>query len=194
MNITENQTREKIIFSALTLFSERGIKKTSLEEVAYQAGVSRVTVYRYFANKRDLVLEAFLRVQQVFQKGLSDLKQNPLADLKSVLNEIGEGLNNLPSRNASERSYELKRLYPDIYNSIQEVRIATLNSIFEHFFAIAEHQRLLRPGLNRSIIEAIYWELVINFFDNPRFESFGLSGVELYYAMTDILLHGILKN
>jgi AcrR family transcriptional regulator len=194
MGKAEDRTREKIVLSALALFSERGINKTSVNEVAYHAGVTRVTVYRYFSEKKELVREAYLRVEQVFQKGLADLKQNPQADWESVLNQIGEGLSALPQGDMFARFDELKRLYPDVYSSIQEVRVATLNGIFEHLFAMAERQGLLRPGLNRPIVQAIFWELIINFFDNPRFESFGLSGAELYHAMTDILLHGILRS
>ena len=194
MSKAEDQTREKIVFSALALFSERGIKKTSVNEVAYHAGVTRVTVYRYFSEKKELVRDAYLRVEQVFQKGLADLEQNPQADWESVLNQIGEGLSALPSGDVFTRFDDLKRLYPDIYSSIQKVRVATLNGIFEHLFAIAGRQGLLRPGLNRSIVEAVFWELIINFFDNPRFKSFGLSDVELYHAMTDILLHGVLRR
>jgi AcrR family transcriptional regulator len=194
MNRAEDQTREKIVLSALALFSERGISKTTVSEVAFRAGVTRVTVYRYFSEKKELVRAAHLRVEQVFQKGLAELERNPLADWESVLNQIGEGLSDLPSGDVSARSDELKRLYPDVYASIQEVRVATLNGIFDHFSAVARRQGLLRPGLNRSIVQAVFWELVINFFDNPRFKSFGLSDAELYYAMTDILLYGVLGS
>ena len=85
---TEDRTREKILLSALALFSERGISKTSLHEVAYRAGVTRVTVYRHFAEKKELVREAFLRVEQVFEKGLADLKRNPREDGEKILNQI----------------------------------------------------------------------------------------------------------
>jgi hypothetical protein len=88
----------------------------------------------------------------------------------------------------------LRRLYPDIYSSIQKVRTRTLNGIFDHLFATVESEGLLRPGLNRPIVQAIFWELVVNFFDNPRFKSFGLSDAGLYHVMTDILLHGVLSQ
>ncbi len=194
MNKVEDQTREKILLSALALFSERGISKTSMNEVAFRAGVTRVTVYRYFSEKKELVRAAFLRVEQVFQKALADLEQDPSADWESVLNQIGEDLSALPSSDVSARSDELKRLYPDIYASIQEVRVATLNGIFNHLSALAEFQGVLRPGLNRSIVEAVFWELAINVFDNPRFKSFRLSDAELYHAMADILLYGVLGS
>jgi len=194
MSRDEEQTKEKIILSALMLFSERGISKTSVSEIAYHAGVTRVTVYRYFSEKEELVREAYLRVEQVFQKALADLEQDPLANWESIFNQIGEDLSTLPSGDVFAQFDEIKRLYPDTYNSIQEVRIDTLNGIFEHLFAMTKGKELLRPGLNQTIVQAIFWELIINFFDNPRFESFGLSNTELYHALTDILLHGILKD
>ncbi len=190
---TEDQTREKILLSALTLFSQRGISRTSVNEIAYHAGVTRVTVYRHFSNKKELVLAAFLRVEQVFEKALADLKQNPQANLK-VLDQIGEGLSTLPPGDVFARVDELKRLYPDAYSSVQEVRVATLNGIFELFFVMAKRQGLLRPGLNRAIVQAVFWEMAINLFDNPRFKIIGLSDAELYHALTDLLLHGVLKS
>ena len=84
----------------MALFAERGIAATSLNEVGQRAGVTRVTVYRHFADKEDLAREAFLRTEQVFQKGLAELRRNPHADWEKVLNDIGEGLSALPSRDA----------------------------------------------------------------------------------------------
>ena len=189
-----NKTKEKIILSTLTLFSEKGIAKTSVNEVAYHAGVTRVTVYRHFLNKEELVRAAYLQVEQVFQKGLEELQNTPSTDWENVLKQIGDDLSTLPSRDVFAHFDELKRLYPDVYNSIQKVREVTLSGIFDRIFTITESQNLLRPGLNPTIVQAIFWELIINLFDNPRFKSCGLSNAELYNTMTDLLLHGILIN
>ena len=187
---TEAQTRDKILLAALGLFAERGIRRTSVGEVAFRAGVTRVTVYRYFSDRKELVRAAFLRVEQIFQKGLADLRKDPRADWQVVLRRIGEGLSALPSGDAAARADELRRLYPDVYDSIQQVRVATLNG----FFAGAKRRGLLRPDLKQSVVEAVFSELVINFFDNPRFKSLGLSDSQLFYSMTDILLHGVLRT
>lgn len=45
---------EEITAAALELFVERGYVATRLEDVAARAGVSKGTVYLYFANKEDL--------------------------------------------------------------------------------------------------------------------------------------------
>ena len=194
MTKNEDPTRERILLSALAVFSERGLAKTSLNEVAYRAGVTRVTVYRHFAEKKELVRAAFLRVEQVFEKALADLERNPHADRDKILDQIGEGLSALPRSDAIARMDELKRLYPDVYRAIQEVRVATLKSLFEHLFGAIKRQGRLRSGLNRSLVQAVFWELTINLYDNPRLKTFGLSDAELYRAMKDIFLYGILGS
>jgi len=48
-------TRERIIEGATELMSERGVARTSLDDVRAAAGVSKSQLYHYFADKDDLV-------------------------------------------------------------------------------------------------------------------------------------------
>ena len=48
-------TRERILDAALEQFEAEGIRRSSVEAVAQRAGVSRVTVYRRFPRKDQLV-------------------------------------------------------------------------------------------------------------------------------------------
>jgi AcrR family transcriptional regulator len=48
--------RSRLIQAARELFVEQGYEKTSMEQVAERAGVSRSTCYRFFPNKVGLVL------------------------------------------------------------------------------------------------------------------------------------------
>jgi AcrR family transcriptional regulator len=188
----ETRTRERILLAALALFGERGIAATSLNEVAERAGVTRVTVYRHFADKEELAREAFLHVEQAFVDGVRELKRDRRARLEDVMNGIGERLSHLPLGDAFARTEELKRLYPAAYAAVQDVRVSTLNELFNQFGARARREGRMRPGLNHKLFQAVYWELTIHFFDNPRFRSLGLSDAELYRGMMDILLHGAL--
>ena len=45
-----------ILETAFRLFSERGIEPVTMPEVAKTCGISRATLYRYFASKLDLVV------------------------------------------------------------------------------------------------------------------------------------------
>lgn len=57
MNGFEKRAQEKrhgILEAAVELFSERGIQKVSIAEIAAKACVSQVTLYKYFESKENL--------------------------------------------------------------------------------------------------------------------------------------------
>lgn len=51
----------RILDAGLACFSERGLQRPTVEDIARRAGVSRVTVYRRFDNKTSLVEAVLLR-------------------------------------------------------------------------------------------------------------------------------------
>lgn len=53
----EADSRERIIVAAEALIAERGLKASSLAEIAAAAGMSRGTLFYHFPSKEDLVLE-----------------------------------------------------------------------------------------------------------------------------------------
>src|SRR5258706_11753057 len=47
-------TAEKILFAAIQRFSKFGYRRTSINDVAEEAGLARATVYLYWKRKQDL--------------------------------------------------------------------------------------------------------------------------------------------
>lgn len=56
-----NQREENIVEAAVRLFSRYGVKRTSMNDIAAEAGISRQTLYNAFSNK-DEVLQATIRL------------------------------------------------------------------------------------------------------------------------------------
>lgn len=52
-----DDARKKIIASGLEVMSKKGYCATTLDDIAAHVGVSKTTLYLYFSNKEDLVLE-----------------------------------------------------------------------------------------------------------------------------------------
>jgi AcrR family transcriptional regulator len=68
---TLDEARDRLIDAAEACFSRFGVSKTTLEDIASQAGVSRATVYRYFDGGRDeIILGVMLREASQFLAAL----------------------------------------------------------------------------------------------------------------------------
>jgi len=63
--VADHSTRERILAATAEVLGRNGMTKLSLSEVALQAGVSRPTLYRWFASKREL-LDAFVIWERQF--------------------------------------------------------------------------------------------------------------------------------
>lgn len=71
-----DEARTRILDAARDQFSRMGIQRSTMEDVARRAGVSRITVYRRFANK-DVLVEHVVRreFRRYFDQFLIDIEQ-----------------------------------------------------------------------------------------------------------------------
>ncbi len=66
------ETRQRILNSALSLFEEQGFESTTLRQIAARAKVSLGLVYRYFAAKESFVLALYERLSHDFEDAARD--------------------------------------------------------------------------------------------------------------------------
>jgi hypothetical protein len=67
-----------------------------------------------------------------------------------------------------------------------------IGTLFDLLYSSAEAQGRIRPGLKRSVVEMLFWEVVTGFFDYPALQAEGLSPAEVFDTIVGILLNGIL--
>jgi TetR/AcrR family transcriptional regulator, repressor for uid operon len=79
-------TSARILDAAYELFCHIGIPRTTMEDVARRSGVSRITVYRRFANRAALVDQLLRReVRRYFDQFRVDIEQAETAADRVVL-------------------------------------------------------------------------------------------------------------
>ncbi|NWF97529.1 MAG: TetR/AcrR family transcriptional regulator [Nitrospirae bacterium] len=129
-------TKEKILKTAIKLFSKKGYLGATTKEIAKEAGIAEVTLFRYFPSKENL-FEETLSVYSflpVLKGLLPDLANMPFDKaLKIIAHEF---LNTLESKKYLIRIMHSEvSNYPDkvhkIYHNFIEEMIKTLASFFE---------------------------------------------------------------
>ncbi len=73
------RTRERILASALELFTEKGFAQTTMRDIAERSGSSLGLAYRYFARKEELVIALYDRLASEFAEEVASLPREPIA-------------------------------------------------------------------------------------------------------------------
>jgi AcrR family transcriptional regulator len=61
--------RERILDAAYELFSRRGVRAVGVDAIIARSGVARMTLYRHFSSKEDLVLAYLERREELWTRG-----------------------------------------------------------------------------------------------------------------------------
>ena len=89
-------TRQRLIRTALELFTTRGYHDTTTAQIAKKAGIAEGTIYRHFASKQQLVNELYRAAQRWATKLVQEATGDPetraaRAQLTAVAHGLLEG-------------------------------------------------------------------------------------------------------
>lgn len=181
------ETDRRITAAAATLMLRRGFEKTTMDQVAAEAGVGKATVYRRWPSKDDLALAA---MQELLDAEL------PQPDTGSVREDLLESYRSMLAFVATEQGAAFMRT--SVVEAIRDDRIAAL-----YREAQERREQQSRTTLERAVARgevradvdldvAVQWlgGLTVSRIVSRR----PLPRLDQAEAMVDFVLHGILAG
>ncbi|MFO8112365.1 MAG: TetR/AcrR family transcriptional regulator [Desulfosalsimonadaceae bacterium] len=191
---TTDKTRE-ILAAALTVFARYGFKKTTMEDVAAEAGMTKSNIYFYVAGKRELYEHAI---------------RNALIQWRdSVAEAISEKADAVEKfRVMASRSFEYLSHQQDLQSIlIMDPGIFTLSHAEDRFYEINQGAMLLiKDILLQGIREGRFYEIdvehtteflfsiYIMFLIKTYVKSEGSSTFRMYEEGTALILRGLCRK
>lgn len=100
--IKEKDKEERLLKTAFELFTEKGIKDTSIQEIVDRAEVAKGTFYLYFKDKyeiRDILIAK--KSEKLFKDALAELRKNYIVNLSDqvifIINYVINELSKVPT-------------------------------------------------------------------------------------------------
>ncbi len=100
--IKEKDKEERLLKTAFELFTEKGIKDTSIQEIVDRAEVAKGTFYLYFKDKyeiRDILIAK--KSKKLFKDALAELRKNYIVNLSDqvifIINYVINELSKVPT-------------------------------------------------------------------------------------------------
>ena len=160
--------KEKIIQHASELFLTLGFKSVTMDDIAREIGISKKTIYKYFSNKTKLVKATTLFTFNEINLGINQicaLKKNPIEELF----DIKEFVMNLLKDEASSPVFQLKKYYPEVYNSLQIKQIEVMQDCVKENLSRGMELGLYLEDLDVEFISRIYFSGITSIKDDQLF-------------------------
>nr|WP_314564325.1 TetR/AcrR family transcriptional regulator [uncultured Pseudomonas sp.] len=101
------ERRQAISQAAIELFERQGFQNTTIEQIASQAGVSPPTVFKYFGNKQEIILEI-----------LHHADQRAISDTRSMIQHIEDPVEAMCHLERLLTGYALEVMHPSLWREL----------------------------------------------------------------------------
>lgn len=167
------ETRNRILDAAEHLFSEHGVSRTSLEDIAQAAGVTRGAIYWHFKDKRDLVAAMVDRVtlpmEAMVARSSDESVEDPIASLKACA---------VSALKRTATDAQVQRVFDVVTHKCEYIgEMAGVNNRISAVQkgCVDRAEQTIRNAVKRGLLPATV---------NPRLAAVGL----------DALLYGLISN
>ena len=194
---TEEDTRARILRTALKLFARKGYDGTTTKDLANSAKVAEGTLFRYFPNKKAILIE-------VATSGWIEI----LTDLLTELSEMGsyKAISQVMRRrmlNMQENADLLRVCFIEAQNH-GELRDRIQSEVIEKMTGVAEafFETAMSKGIYRNINPKIVAQVFLGMFAIAGFSQETIiasdaspkARQEMAEGIADIFLHGVLNK
>lgn len=153
-NIKENANKRKVVDAGKSLFFRYGYRKVTIEEVCREAGVSKMTYYKFFGNKLELVRFIIMEIAEAGFQIYRDIMAREVPFEEKIRDTI-----RMKQDAAAQYSEEfLKDVYGDkkgeIIPQLQKISAEAMKMVMDDYRQ-AQEQGYIRKDLNLAFIPYI---------------------------------------
>jgi AcrR family transcriptional regulator len=189
MSATSNPKRIQILSTGKELFWKFGFKRVTIEEICREAGVSKMTFYKFFPNKLEL---ASTILDQLFDESIANIQkirdEHVSADItfKKMLQLKSEGSQGISNE-------FIKDLYVNAEGGLNAYIAEKIGMMFAEMIKVYEQGQedgWVRKDLNipffmkytMKVIEIVSNEELLTYFDDPQ---------DMIMEVTNLFIYGI---
>jgi AcrR family transcriptional regulator len=190
----KNDLRNRILNLSRERFWESGFSKVTMDELAYELGISKKTLYIHFPSKKELFREALLSNLRNLESGLKDILENPETEFPEKLREILLFLQEKMHKPGRIFFRDMQRYAGDVWSEIERERTRILKEQFGRFLDTGTEKGILRPGIEGSVLLTALLSLVQQMINPEVLAQTSKTLAQAIEEVFEILFLGILTE
>ena len=190
----------EILQAALEMFVEHGFAATKLDDVAQRAGVTKGTVYLYYANKEELlksvVVHAVMPLIDHAELLVHEYEGTTADLLRTLVRSMWASLKDSPVSGIEKLVIAESSNFPDLARFYMQEVVMRARQLFANVLERGIERNEFRPLPIDSATREIFYPLIfVSIWTNSlyKFEPKSTDLTEYIETHLDILLRGIAK-
>lgn len=187
----DDETRAGIVATAWDLFNSQGYRSVTMDQLSERRGMSKKTLYQYFASKEDLAaaaVEEFLsRIAGNTDRLRMDGEQDPVGTLHAILDQVRVALAELDPRFLAD----LEKYLPALWQRFEQFRAERI-LLMEHLLRSGQRAGRIKP-VNPRVAVLMYLGAVQSLVRPDVMIRHGLTMSDVLDTVIAIFLQGILE-
>lgn len=182
--------KQKILIKAAEMYLSLGFKSVTMDDIAAEMGISKKTIYQYYENKSDLILDAALFLFEAINSGIDQifgLNLNPIEELFEIKNFILNRLND----EKNSPMYQLQKFYPKVYDLLRQKQFEKMDSCVLQNIERGVQLGLYRKSIDKEFVARIYFSGMIAIKDKDLFPAEKFKDSELVEKYLEYHLRSI---
>lgn len=168
------EMQERILQKATDLFLLYGIRSITMDEIALQLGISKKTIYQFYADKNELVSAVIIKILEHNRDDCQTYKKiakNAIHEIFLAMEMVQQLFENMnPSM-----LYDLEKYHPLAFEKFVHYKNNFLHRTIKENLEWGIKDELYRDDINISIVTLIRLETIMlpfsqNIFSRPRFK------------------------
>ncbi len=162
--------REKIVIKAKEMFLKLGFKSITMDDIAFEMGISKKTIYKYFSNKELLIEESIQMVHaEVAETIESIVAKNHNAIEENF--EIRRMFKEMFKYSETSPVYQLKKHYPEVYQRVVGNQIEICQGCFRDNIFKGISEGLYLENIDVENYVKFYYTLILSISENTALEK-----------------------
>jgi AcrR family transcriptional regulator len=158
---------DRILNSALSLYSKYGLKSITMDDLCRELGISKKTLYQHVSDKQDLIRKVIEYEKDMQREAMEKMFRSEMNAIDELMH-VNRQIHLSQSIHSPTFYFDLKKYYPSIYNEWVDYKRKKM-----HDLIIRNLEKGIAEGLFRKDMDAI----VISKLHVARVEMLHTSGI-----------------
>jgi len=150
------------------MFLTLGFKSVTMDDIAAELGISKKTIYQYYANKNELVEASTANLFETISYGVDTIREqgnNAVEEMFAIRRFMMQQLHN----ESAAPMYQLQKFFPKISACLRVKQFGKMHGCMVDNLQKGIETGLYRADLNIEFISRIYFTGLVGIKDNEIF-------------------------